>query len=98
MSLYTKGQYDMMNHSANLNIFGRLSNEVVSVLGAFGDLSLSKFIDTSNKNGIVKYADEISKLPPLTTQVEVPTKIFRAVINGPVEKQTSVKSFQWIMN
>ena len=44
MALYIKGQYNPMNDYAKMVVLGRLSDEVMSGLGAFGDFSLNKLM------------------------------------------------------
>jgi hypothetical protein len=44
MALFIKGVYNPINNYAKLIVLGRLSDEVVSGLGAFGDFSLNKLM------------------------------------------------------
>lgn len=95
MSLYIKGQYYPENDSANLIVLGRLSDEIISGLGAFGDFSLNKLMImlTGEENKYNVLPSDIDNLPQLPVKN---TKEFRSVINGSVDKTSSVKSFNWI--
>jgi hypothetical protein len=96
MSLYIKGQYYPDNDYANLVVLGRISDEIVSGLGAFGDFSLNKLMimltgEENNKYNILPA--DIENLPQLQAKN---TKEFRSVINGIADKASSVQSFNWI--
>ncbi len=95
MALYIKGLYNSMTDFANLIILGRLSNEVVSGLGAFGDFSFNKLMImlTGEEQTLNIQAEDFEKIPQLPDRN---TKEFRSIINGPIDKTTSVKSFNWI--
>lgn len=95
MSLYIKGQYYPENDFANLVVLGRLSDEIVSGLGAFGDFSLNKLMImlTGEENKYNIQVSDIENLPQLPVKN---TKEFRSVINGIIDKPSSVQSFNWI--
>lgn len=96
MSLYFKGQYNILNQNAKLVILGRLSDEITSSLGAFGEFSINKLMlmltgEENPSNSII--VEDIEKLPQLPTRN---TKEFRSIINGNIEKPSSVILFNWI--
>ena len=96
MALFIKGQYNPMTDHAKLVVLGRLSDEVVSGLGAFGDFSFNKLMvmlsgEESHKYNILP--EDFDKLPQLPMKN---TKEFRSVINGVVDKPSSVVLFNWI--
>lgn len=95
MSLYMKGQYHPENDYANLVVLGRISDELVSGLGAFGDFSFNKLMImlTGEENKYNVLPSDIENLPQLPVKN---TKEFRSVINGIVDKPSSVQSFNWI--
>ena len=95
MTLFIKGQYNTINDYAKLMILGRLSDEIVSGLGAFGEFSLKKLMImlTGDENKYVVQPEDLSKLPQLPMKN---TKEFRCIINGIIEKPSSVLSFNWI--
>lgn len=95
MSLYIKGFYNPLTDYANMVVLGRLSDEIISGLGAFGDFSLNKLMimltGEEQKQNILP--EDFDKIPPLTSRN---TKEFKSVINGMIDKPTSVKSFNWV--
>ena len=95
MSLFIKGLYNPSTDYANLTILGRLSDEIVSGLGAFGDFSWNKLLvmltGEDNKYNILP--EDFDKLPQLPMKN---TKEFRSIINGIVDKPSSVILFNWI--
>ena len=95
MSLYIKGQYYPENDYANLVVLGRLSDDIVSGLGAFADFSFNKLMImlTGEENKYNVSPSDIENLPQLPVRN---TKEFRSIINGIVDKASSVQSFNWI--
>ena len=95
MSLYIKGQYYPENDFANLVVLGRISDEVVSGLGPFADFSLNKLLImlTGEEN---KYNIRISDMENLPQLSAKNTKEFRSIINGIIDKPSSVQSFNWV--
>lgn len=107
MSLYITGRYYLMDDVANLVILGRISDDVVNILGPIGDFSVNKAISSIPKLGEVTSSlinqyttnrnyENISEIPPLSIKTHFPTKEFKVVIDGQMSKQSSVKSFKWI--
>ena len=106
MSLYITGSYNLLNNYAKVEILGRIAKEIVSVMGPVGDMSVSKLIgnftqfgsgatNILNSYNAIKDATTISKIPQLVPQ-STETKQFQVLIDGNVEKPTSVRSFKWI--
>ena len=95
MALFIKGIYNPLNDYANLIVLGRLSDEVISGLGAFGDFSFNKLMimltGEEQKQNIIE--EDIDKIPQLTSRN---TKEFKSIINGIIDKSNSVISFNWI--
>lgn len=95
MALYIKGQYNPNNDYAKMVVLGRLSDEVMSGLGAFGDFSLNKLMvmltGEDPKYNIMP--EDFEKIPQLPSKN---TKEFRSIINGIVDKPSSVQSFNWV--
>lgn len=96
MSLYITGHYGIMSNVADLLVLGRLSNTMVSSLGTFGTFTMEKFRialsgnDTEELKILQNGVENIPQLPQRNT------KEFRALISGPVEAKSSVRSFMWI--
>ena len=95
MSLFIKGQYYPVTDYAKLTVLGRLSDEIVSGLGSFGEFSFNKLMImlTGEDNKFNIKVDDLDKLPQLPMKN---TKEFRTVINGILEKPSSVILFNWI--
>ena len=84
-----------VNDYASLTILGRLSDEVISGLGMFGDFSFNKLMimltgEEEKHNTIIADIEKIPQLPVRNT------KEFRSIINGNIEKPSSVALFNWI--
>lgn len=95
MSLFMKGKLNTINNYANLTILGRISDEVVTGLGAFADFSLNKLMVmlTGEETRWNIIPADFENIPPLSAKN---TKEFRSIINGIVDKPSSVVLFNWI--
>ncbi len=95
MSLFIKGDYNTMNDYAKLVVLGRLSDEIITGLGAFGDFSLNKLMImlTGEENQYQVLTEDFEKIPQLPVKN---TKEFRSIINGIIDKPSSVAQFNWI--
>lgn len=107
MGLYITGRCYLPDNTANLVILGRISDDVVRILGPIGEFSMDKAISYIPKIGeITAYFasqfttnpnyENISMIPYLTPKTEFPTKEFKVIIDGDIQKQSSVKSFKWL--
>jgi hypothetical protein len=108
MAYYVTGKYNLLNSTANVVVLGRLSAEVVKLLGVLGDLSVSKLTSyipkfgTATGNVINAFtanpnAEKVSSIPALSSG-ETNYKDFKVQFNGGVESKSSVKSFKWLSN
>lgn len=95
MTLFIKGQYNPTNDYAKLVVLGRLSDEIISGLGAFGDFSMNKLMVmlTGEDTKYNLLPEDFEKLPQLPISN---TKEFRSIINGVIDKPSSVIMFNWI--
>ena len=95
MSLYMRGIYNPTNENASLLVLGRLSDEVVSGLGAFGDFSFNKLLImlTGEERKYNVLPEDFDKIPQLPMKN---TKEFRSIIHGNIDKPSSVLQFNWI--
>ena len=109
MSLYSTGKYNLLNNTINASVLGRLSNDVVEVLGPIGEFSFNKLLSSIPKIGQVSSAlieqmtvkpsgENLSMLPDLTPKQTGETKAFKVILNGGIESTSSIKSFKWIAN
>ena len=95
MALFIKGHYNLLSDYANLVVLGRLSDEIINGLGAFGDFSFNKLMimltGEEQKSNII--TEDFEKIPQLPVKN---TKEFRSIINGIIDKPSSVVLFNWI--
>lgn len=107
MSLYMTGRYYIPENTANLIILGRISDDVVKILGPIGEFSMDKVITSIPNFGAIStfFANQFatnptfentSQIPYLTPKTEFPTREFKVIIDGEIQKQSSVKSFKWL--
>ena len=108
VAYYITGKYNILNGAANVTILGRLSADVVAVLGPLGELSVDKLTSYIPKFGaltanIIKTVtanpanEKTENIPQLSGGDEV-YKDFKVEFNGGVESSSSVKSFKWLNN
>ena len=106
MAYYITGRYNLLNATANVTVLGRISAEVVSLLGPLGDLSVSKLTSYIPKFGTLTgnlinaltsdpKKEKIALIPALSSG-NTNYKDFKVVFNGGVESKNSVKSFKWL--
>lgn len=106
MAYYITGRYNLLNATANVTVLGRISAEVVSLLGPLGNLSVSKLTSYIPKFGELTgnlinaltsdpKKEKISSIPALSSG-NTNYKDFKVVFNGGVESKNSVKSFKWL--
>ena len=106
MSYYIKGRYNLLNATANVVVLGRISAEVVSVLGPLGDLSVKKLTSYIPKFGTAtgNVINALTTNPKGENTAAIPAlssgnknyKDFKVMFNGGVESRSSVKSFKWL--
>jgi len=107
MSLYMSGRYYLPGNTADLTILGRISDDIVRILGPIGEFSMDKAISSIPKIGeITAYFvsqftvnpnyENTDLIPDLSPKTEFGTKEFKVVIDGDIQKQSSVKTFKWI--
>ncbi len=106
MSMYITGKYNILTNYANITALGRLSDEVVDVLGPIGKFSVNSLIASIPKIGPVTSSlinqittnpkgENLSLLPALSPAQEN-TKEYKVHIDGPVDSTSSVKYFKWL--
>ncbi|MBR1943205.1 hypothetical protein IJ843_05680 [bacterium] len=106
MSMYITGKYNILNNNVNITALGRLSDEVVDVLGPIGKFSVNSLISSIPKIGAVTSSlinqittnpagENLTMLPQLSPAQEN-TKEFKVQITGSVDSTSSVKYFKWL--
>ena len=104
MAYYITGRYNLLNATANVTVLGRLSAEVVALLGPLGDLSVSKLTSYIPKFGTAtgNIINALTTDPKKENTALIPAilsknyKDFKVQFNGGVESRSSVKSFKWL--
>lgn len=106
MAYYITGKYNLLNATANVVVLGRLSAEVVKLLGPLGDLSVEKLTSYIPKFGNLtgKLINAMTTDPKKENIAAIPQlssgnknyKDFKVQFNGGVESRSSVKSFKWL--
>lgn len=101
MSLYLKGRQNLISNQANLDIYGRISDEITGKLGSFGDVSISDLIDSKNSkssdNVMVVPKHLIDEIPLLYNRETAKTNTFKVNILGDVNSVSAINSFMWII-
>ncbi|MEI8377809.1 MAG: AsmA-like C-terminal region-containing protein [bacterium] len=106
LSILLKGYINNLNMYGSINVYGRLSEEVVGILGPLGDFSVEKILQkvpafnslTRCTIGLIEtnVSDSQRKeIPPLSIQ-GANSQEFTAKIDGNITKPSAVKSFRWI--
>ncbi len=106
MSMYITGKYNILTNYAQITALGRLSDEVVEVLGPIGNFSVNSLIASIPKIGPVTSSlinqmttnpagENLSLLPDLYPSQQN-TKEYKVIIDGKVDSTSSVKSFKWL--
>lgn len=99
MSLYISGYFNLLSKYAHSKILGRIPSSIVSVLGNFGNFSLSK-LDLDNNNTsrfATKIPDyDIEKIPSLAYSNDLSnTREFVVFIDGLINNLNSIREFKW---
>ena len=101
MSLYLKGRHNLLSNQANIDIYGRISNEITSKLGSFGDVSISDLMNTSKSkyaNNITSApSDIVEQIPYLYNRTVDKTNLFKVNIFGNLDALNAINSFMWII-
>ena len=101
MSLYVTGRHNLLTNQVNIDIYGRISDEIRNKLGSFGDVSIADFITGSNSkkanNILLVNKSIIDRIPDLYNQNAEKTNTFRVNIYGDVNSLSAINSFMWIL-
>lgn len=101
MSLFLKGRTNLLTNQANIDIYGRISDEIKSKLGNFGDVSISELVNgqSAKKNVHIMSvpASIIENIPPLYKKENSRTNTFKVNICGNINSVSSINSFMWIV-
>jgi len=100
LSLYLTGTYNFSTLIADMNIFGKLSKKISTVLGPVGNASLNSVfnaipgisIDEAKQS---KLYSEMIKIPDFELNDEL-YRIFTVKIYGDINGENYVQSFKWV--
>jgi hypothetical protein len=101
MSLFLKGRHNLLSNQSNLDIYGRISDDVRAKLGTFGDVSISEMVNgTATKKDVVLYSvpETITdKIPKVYNQQNDRTNMFKVSIYGNINSVNAINSFNWLV-
>ena len=100
LNLFINGQYNLTTAIAQMKIFGRLTRNTSNILGPVGNASLNALFSTiplvnlsdASDNSILEY---INKIPAIELNNKK-YRIFTVDINGDINGNDYVKSFNWV--
>lgn len=98
LNLYINGKYNLSSAVADFTIFGSLSKDVTTVINKVKNLSLNTLLKTIpgiKKDSNSEFAAEIAKIPN-ANDINNIYKFFRVIINGDINGENFVKSFEWV--
>lgn len=100
LSLFIDGTYNFSTLIADMNIYGRLSKKISTVLGPIGNASLNTLfntipglnLDEANKT---QFVNSINKIPGFELNDKL-YRIFSVKIYGDINGDNYVQSFKWV--
>ncbi len=98
LNLYITGKYNLSTAIADFQIFGSLSKNITTVFNKVKNLSLNTLLKTIpgiKNESTTEFATDIAKIPNSNDRNNI-YKFFRAIINGDINGENFVKSFEWI--
>ena len=101
MSLFVKGRHNLISNQVNIDIYGRISDEITSKLGSFGNVSISDFLENQKaktvNNIMIVPQNIITEIPLLYNKSEDKTKTFKVNLLGDINSLGAINSFMWII-
>ena len=98
LSLYLDGNYNILENYANIDIYGKLSQNISNALGKVGNASINQLISglTGNKDKkrSLETIEKQNKIPSIEIENPEP-RYFRAKVMGDINKDNYIKSFNW---
>ena len=98
LNLYIRGKYNISTSVADFQIFGSLSKDITTVFNKVKNLSLNTLLKTIpgvKKDSNNEFASDIAKIPNSNERNNI-YKFFRVIINGDINGEDFVKSFEWV--
>ena len=99
LNMYMKGSYNILTSVADMQIFGSLSKNITTVFGKIKNASLNTLFNTipgvnSSDEAILMQTD-VSKIPNIQNVTDI-FRIFAVDINGDINGENYVRSFEWV--
>ncbi len=97
LSMYLFGEYNILNNFADIQLYGRLSQNVSTALGTVGNVSIKQFINSfsrktdENKHAHIK--EYLDKIPLVDSSDQ--GGYFSAKVYGDINKDNYIKKFSW---
>ena len=102
MSLFVKGRHNMITNQSNIDIYGRISDEIKNKLGSFGNVSISEMLTSQSSKKYTNVSSQpeliMKKIPELYKQPNAKTNTFRVNIYGNTDSLSAINSFEWIVS
>lgn len=102
MSLFLKGRHNMITNQANIDIYGRISDEIKYKLGSFGNISISEMMNGQQGKKDITYSvipkSVMNKIPDLYNQMGSKTNTFKVNIYGNINAINAINSFMWVVS
>lgn len=98
LNLYITGKYNLSTAVADFQIFGSLSKDITTVINKVKNLSLNTLLKTIpgvKKDSNNEFASDIAKIPNANDLNNI-YKFFRVIIQGDINGENFVKSFEWV--
>lgn len=100
LSLFITGTYNFSTVIADMEVFGRLSKKITTILGPVGNASLNSLFNAIpglnlDENNKAAFIEKLNKIPGFELNDKT-FRIFSAQIYGDINGDNYVKSFKWI--
>ena len=100
LSILLAGNYNLVSSQADIDILGKLSKEINTILGPIGNASLNSFfnlipgihLDETKDTDLIKQINSIPELGIASTKF----RIFRAKVDGDIYSDNFVSTFEWL--
>lgn len=98
LSMYLDGYYSILENYADIRIYGKLSQNISNALGKVGNVSINQLIGNlsggKDKNRSAETIEKLRKIPSIEIENPEP-RYFRAKVQGDINKDNYIKSFNW---
>lgn len=100
LSIFLTGTYNFSTLIADMEVFGRLSKKITTILGPVGNASLNSLFNTIpglnlDETNKADFVENLNKIPGFELNDKT-YRIFSAQIYGDINGENYVKSFKWI--